>query len=126
MEYLEPNLKPGASSFYKMTDGEDFVMYGKMHYHEMVAPNRIVYTQQFCDEKGNMARHPDEPTWPAMMLTVVTLESEGPMKTRVTITWEVHGEATKAERETFHRSKPGMTGEWTGSLDKLDALIAKL
>jgi uncharacterized protein YndB with AHSA1/START domain len=91
----------------------------------MTAPNRIVYTQQFCDEKGKMSRHPLAPTWPAMMLTVVSLESEGPKKTRVTITWEVHGEATQAERDTFHQSKAGMTGGWTGSFDKLEELIAK-
>jgi uncharacterized protein YndB with AHSA1/START domain len=90
-----------------------------------MSPDRLVYTQQFCDEKGNMSRHPLAPTWPAVMKSVVTFESEGPKRTRVTLTWEVHGEATQAERDMFHQSKAGMAGGWTGSFDKLDELLAK-
>jgi uncharacterized protein YndB with AHSA1/START domain len=58
------------------------------------------------------------------MLTTVQLTEEGPNRTRVTITWEVHGDATREELETFIAAKGGMTQGWTGSFDKLDAYLA--
>jgi uncharacterized protein YndB with AHSA1/START domain len=99
-------------------------MYGKANYLEVTRPDRLVYTQQFCDEKGNMARHPMAPTWPATMLTVVTFSEEGSDQTRVTVEWEVHGDATAEERKMFHDSKPGMAQGWGGSFDKLEELLA--
>ncbi len=119
-KFITANIAVGGEAFYSMTDGKDITMYGKVHYLEMTKPNRIVYTQQFCDEKGNMARHPMAPTWPAFMLTVVSLESEGANQTRVTVIWEVYGEASLDERATFNVAKAGMTMGWTGSFDKLE------
>ena len=34
-------------------------MYGRAEYLEIEKPDRIVYTQQFCDENENISRHPD-------------------------------------------------------------------
>ncbi len=95
-------------------------MYGKANYKEITKPNRLVYTQVFCDENQKITRHPMAPTWPEAMLTTVTLTEEGPNRTRVTVNWEVYGEATAVERETFNKAKGGMTQGWTGSFDKLE------
>ena len=48
-------------------------MYGRAEYLEIEQPDRIVYTQQFCDEHENISRHPLAPTWPETMLTTVQL-----------------------------------------------------
>ena len=72
-------------------------MYGRTEYLEIQKPNRIVYTQQFCDENEQISRHPHAPTWPATMLTTVTLTAEGPDETRVTVHWEPFGDVTSAE-----------------------------
>ena len=64
------------------------------------------------------------PTWPATMLTTVELTEEGPDRTRVTVTWEPHGPTTREELETFINAKAGMTQGWTGSFDKLEALLS--
>ncbi len=61
-----------------MTNNADVKMYGRAEYLEIKRPDRIVYTQQFCDEQENLSRHPLAPTWPATMLTTVQLTAEGP------------------------------------------------
>ncbi|MEZ0392137.1 MAG: SRPBCC family protein [Pseudobdellovibrionaceae bacterium] len=119
MEFIRSDIKPGGSTFYFMA-GNGIKMYGRAKYLELQKPNRLVYTQQFCDEKENITRHPMAPTWPETMLTTVALTQEGNDKTRVTITWEVYGDATPEEIETFVKSRAGMTQGWTGSFDKLE------
>lgn len=124
-KFLKADIRPGGSSHYMMTDGKGGAMYGKAQYLEIVKPNKIVYTQQFSDEKGNTTRHPMAPNWPESMLTTVLLTPEGPDQTRVTVTWEVTGKATPDEMDMFIKSKAGMTGGWTGSFDKLEEYLAK-
>lgn len=124
MEFIRCEIKPGGSGFYAMS-GNGMKMYGKVNYLEIQKPDRIVYTQQFSDENGNLARHPMAPTWPATMLTTVKLSAEGPDQTRVTVTWEPYGDATPEEIATFVKSRAGMTMGWTGSFDKLDDYLEK-
>ncbi len=124
MEFIRADIRPGGSSLYFMKGG-DTKMFGRAAYLEIERPNRIVYTQQFCDENENLSRHPHAPTWPATMLTTVKLSEEGAHRTRVTVTWETHGATTREELETFINAKAGMTQGWTGSFDKLEAYLAK-
>jgi uncharacterized protein YndB with AHSA1/START domain len=124
MQFIRCDIKSGGSSFYFMTGPGGIKMYGRAEYLEIKRPDRVVYTQQFCDEKEGVTRHPAMPTWPATMLTTVTLTAEGPDRTRVTVTWEPHGATTREELETFIKAKGGMTQGWTGSFDKLEALLA--
>jgi len=124
MEFLKVEIKAGGSSFYSMGNGQ-MKMYGRAHYLEITRPNRLVYTQQFCDEKGNISRHPMAPTWPETMLTIITLTEEGPDHTRVTVKWEPHGKVSTEELATFVKARDGMTMGWTGSFDKLDEYLVK-
>lgn len=124
MNFIRADIRPGGSTFYCMTNNEGTMkMYGRAKYLEIEKPGRLSYTQQFCDEKENISRHPMAPTWPETMLTTVNLTEEGPNKTRVTITWEVYGNATPEEIQTFVAAKAGMTQGWTGSFDKLEDYI---
>lgn len=122
MRFIRSDIRPGGKSFYAMTNGE-MTMYGRVEYREIRRPDRIVYTQQFCDEHENISRHPKAPTWPETMLTTVTLSEEGPDETRVTVQWEVYGKATREEVETFKGARGGMTQGWTGSFDKLEEYL---
>jgi uncharacterized protein YndB with AHSA1/START domain len=122
MTFKHADIRTGGSSSYMMT-GVHGTMYGRAQYLEVRKPDRIVYTQQFCDEQGNIARHPLAPTWPETMLTTVTLAAEGPDCTRVRVEWEVHGSAKPEELQTFIAGRAGMTQGWTGSFDKLEELI---
>lgn len=123
MNFLKSDIRPGGSTFYVMTDGGNTKMYGRTKYLEIEHPNRLVYTQQFCDENEKISRHPMAPTWPETMLTTVTLTEEGSDRTRVTITWETHGAVTHEELKAFIKERGGMTQGWTGSFDKLEAYL---
>ncbi len=122
MEFHHVDIRPGGSGFYSMTNGQ-FTMYGGVEYLEVRAPDRFVYVQHFADEHGNVSRHPAAPTWPEKMLTTVTFASEGPAATRVTLRWEPYGAASPEEIATFVKERAGMTQGWTGSFDKLEALL---
>jgi uncharacterized protein YndB with AHSA1/START domain len=123
MEFIKADIRPGGTSFYSMSMPTGHKMYGKASYLEITRPDRLVYTQQFADEKGNVARHPLAATWPETMLTTVTFTAEGRSRTRVAISWELHGAVTPAEMETFIKARGGMTQGWTGSLDKLEGVV---
>jgi uncharacterized protein YndB with AHSA1/START domain len=124
MRFIRADIKTGGSTFYSMT-GPGMTMYGRAHYEEIRRPDRLVYTQQFCDADENIARHPMAPTWPETMRTIVDLTAEGPNQTRVKVTWEVAGQATPEEMAVFTGARAGMTQGWTGSFDKLEELLAQ-
>lgn len=124
MEFIRVDIRPGGESFYKMTDGGEFTMYGRIKHLEVQKPDRIVYSQEFTDEKGNISRHPGVPVWPETMMTVVTLSEEGPDQTRVTVQWEPGAKTAPAELEAFIQMRASMTQGWTGSFDKLEAILA--
>ena len=65
------------------------------------------------------------PLWPAYMHTTVLFTEEGPSRTRVTVRWEPDASATPEEIAVFAGARAGMTAGWTGSFDKLDAVIAE-
>lgn len=124
MEFLKSDIRPGGSSFYFMSGPGIDRMYGSAEYLEIQKPDRLLYTQEFRDEKGGISRHPFAPLWPESMLTTVELTAEGPDQTRVTVTWEPHGATTREELEVFLKERGGMTQGWTGSFDKLEDLLA--
>lgn len=124
MQFIRTDIRPGHSSFYLMT-GNNLKMYGRVEYIDIRKPDRIVYTQQFCDENEKISRHPMAPVWPETMLTTVTLTEEGPDQTRVNVVWEPQGNVTREELDAFIQAKAGMTLGWTGSFDKLEALLPK-
>jgi uncharacterized protein YndB with AHSA1/START domain len=124
MQFLRADIRPGGSSFFCMTNGAGAEMYGRAKYLTIEKPNRLIYTQQFCDKNENISRHPMSPVWPETMLTTVELIEEGPNQTRVTVTWEPHGNVTPEELAAFVQARGGMTQGWTGSFDKLEAYLA--
>lgn len=120
MEFLRVDLRAGGSGFYVMKGPGGAKMYGRSEYLKIEKPDTIIYAQQFCDENEKISRHPMAPTWPETMLTTIKLSAEDDEHTRVTVTWEVHGPATREELETFIKGRGSMTQGWTGSFDKLE------
>ncbi len=122
MAFLHADIRPGGSSRYVMSNPH-FTMWGRAAYQELDAPRRLIYTQEFCDEAGNLSRHPFAPTWPATMRTTVTFSAEGPERTRVCVRWEPWNDASAEEIATFVEGRAGMTVGWTGSFDKLEGVL---
>jgi len=123
MQFIRSDIRPGGSTFYFLSNESGMKMYGRAEYLSIEKPNRLTYTQQFCDENEKLSRHPMSSTWPATMLTIVELTAEGPDRTRVTVTWEPHGAFTPEELETFIKARAGMTQGWTESFDKLESYL---
>jgi uncharacterized protein YndB with AHSA1/START domain len=104
-----------------MTMANGTVLFGRVSYLALERPTRIVYTQQFCDDKEQVIVAPFFTHWPRAMLTEVELVSEAPDRTRVSLRWEPQ-EASAADIAEFIKQRGGMTMGWTGSFDKLEAL----
>ena len=109
------DIRPGGSTFYFMTNNGDVKMYGRAEYLEIEKPDRLVYTQQFCDENENISRHPMAPTWPETMLTTVTADRRRPGPTRVTVTWEPYGADDARRTRNLHQGR----GRHDPRLDRL-------
>lgn len=125
LKYNHVDIRNGGKAFYSMSNGKEMTMYGRCQYIEIHKPDRIAYTQQFCDENEKIIRHPMAPAWPQSMLTTVKFTSEGHKRTRITLTWQEDGEWSPEEMETFINARAGMTGGWTGSFDKLEEYLEK-
>jgi uncharacterized protein YndB with AHSA1/START domain len=117
------DITPGGSAFFVIT-GEHGTMHVRSDYLAVDAPHRIVYAQQFCDEHQRPSLHPGAETFPAALLTTVTLVEEGTECTRVTVTMEPQGSLTEVELAAFVQERGGMTQGWTGSFDALEALLS--
>lgn len=124
MEFRRIDIRTGGDGFYAMGNGA-FTMYGRVEYERVEAPDLLEYTQCFTDEHENISRHPGAPTWPERMRTTVQLTAEGPTQTRVTVRWEIIGQATPEEVAAFVAERGGMTQGWTGSFDKLESVLAE-
>ncbi|MGE3520312.1 MAG: SRPBCC domain-containing protein [Vicinamibacterales bacterium] len=122
MRFLRSEIAPGRSALFVIA-GEHGTMHVRAEYLAIEPTRRIVYTQQFVDEREHLAAAPGAPVWPAMLRTTVLLVEEGPDRTRVTVTTEPHGETTADELEAFVRERSGMTLGWTGSFDVLEGLL---
>jgi uncharacterized protein YndB with AHSA1/START domain len=122
MQYLRADISEGGTSFYKMT-GPAMTLHGVIRYIEIARPERLVYAQKFTDENEQVSRHPMIPVWPETMMTRVDFAEEDDGGTRVTVTWEPAPGTTAEEMNVFTSFRANMQGGWTGSLDKLEALL---
>jgi uncharacterized protein YndB with AHSA1/START domain len=99
-------------------DGHEF--WSKGVFREIHAPDRIVMTDSFADEKGNIvpaSHYGMKGDWPLEMLVTVTLEDqEG--KTRLTLR---HSGVDAISDEDRNDMRQG----WSESFDKLDSCLSR-
>ena len=120
----EMDLRPGGTYHYGMQAPDGAAMWGKMVYREIVPPERMVFINSFSDEAGGITRHPMAPTWPLEMLSIFTFEEQPGGKTKFTVRWSPHN-ATEEERKTFDAGHDSMQQGWGGTMEQLDAYLAK-
>jgi uncharacterized protein YndB with AHSA1/START domain len=118
------DFRPGGTYLYGLQSPGGSVMWGRQVYREINPKDRIVFINSFSDEKGGLSRHPMAPTWPMEMLSVFTFEDMPGGKTKFTVHWWAH-DATAEEQKTFDDNHASMTGGWSGTMDQLEAYLAK-
>jgi uncharacterized protein YndB with AHSA1/START domain len=118
------DLRPGGTYHYGMKAPDGSAMWGKFKYREIEPPQRLVFINSFSDEAGGTTRHPMAPTWPLEMLSTFTFEELPGGKTKFTIRWAAHN-ATADEQKTFDAGHDGMRMGWGGTMEQLEAYLAK-
>jgi len=118
------DLRPGGTYHYGLKGPDGSTMWGKFVFREVVAPERMVFISSFSDEAGGTTRHPMAPTWPLEMLSTFIFEEQPGGKTKVTIRWRPHN-ASGDERKAFDAGRDGMMKGWGGTLEQLEAYLAK-
>jgi uncharacterized protein YndB with AHSA1/START domain len=117
------DLRPGGIFHYGMRYPDGNEMWGKFVYHEVVAPERIVFANSFADAQGNTIRAPFSADWPLEIMNTLTLtESEG--KTTLTLRGGPLN-ATEAEHAIFESMRSSMQQGFGGTFDQLDEYLAQ-
>ena len=117
------DLRPGGVFQYAMRSPDGHEMWGKWVYREIVPPERLATVVSFTDEHGKLLRHPMSPTWPLEVLNTMTLAEHAGKTTMTIFGYPVN--ATEEERKTFADGRGSMKQGFTGTLDQLEAYLAK-
>lgn len=119
MSFQRADVRVGGMSFFRMSN-EDAQLFGSLEFVQIDNPSRLVYIQRFCDEHGQLSRHPALPVFPEALLMTVQFIAEDDVSSRIVLTCEPYGAATTPEVEVFAQTRTSMTQGWTASFDKLE------
>jgi uncharacterized protein YndB with AHSA1/START domain len=118
------DLRPGGMYHYGMKAPDGSPMWGRFILREVTPKDRRVFINSFTDEAGGVTRHPMAPDWPLEMLSTFTFEDLPGGKTRFTVRWAAHN-PTPQEQKVFDGGHASMTQGWSGTLEQLEAYLAK-
>lgn len=124
LSYATVDLREGGAFLYGIAAPGGAVMRAKRTFTQVNPPEKFVTVASYCDEAGNVTRHPMSPTWPLEMLIATTLtEKDG--KTHMLLDWSAHN-ATAEEQATFDASHAMLKQGWDRAFDNLDARLKKM
>ena len=110
------DFRPGGSFISHLITPANYECLCKGVYREIVAPERIVYTISFCDDRGNFV----EPSAKGM-------DPDWPRETTVTVTFTEHaGKTTMTLHQTVAESLAKRTGAYPSWLEMFDRLSETL
>ena len=118
------DLRVGGTYHYGMQAPDGSPMWGRFVFREIVPRERLVFINSFSDEAGGVTRHPMHMAWPLEMMSIFIFEDQPGGKTKFTVRWAPHN-ATADEIKTFDEGRDSMTMGWSGTMDKLEAHLAK-
>lgn len=113
---------PGGMFHYCMRTPNGQQMWGRFVYHEIAAPETIVFTSGFSDAEGKPQRAPFAAEFPLEILNVWAF-SETDGRTTLTLRDTAH-QATPAEEAYFVGMKDSMRQGFSSTFDQLDAHFA--
>jgi uncharacterized protein YndB with AHSA1/START domain len=123
IQVAQLDFRPGGIFHYNMQSPMG-VMWGRFNYLEMIEPERIVFTNSFSDENGNIIRAPFSATFPLEIMNILTLTEQDGKTTLILRGGPIN--ATEAEQKAFRDMHAGMEQGFAGTFDQLDAyLISK-
>jgi len=83
-EVSQSDFRPGGVFHYSQRPADGDKMWVKFVYDEIIVPEKIVYSNFFTDEAGNIIRAPFDANWPLETMNTITL-TEVENKTTVTM-----------------------------------------
>lgn len=122
---IQFDFKPGGILHYCMESPEGHKSYGKQVYREIEEPTLINMITSFCDEKGNIIRHPMSDTWPKEVLNSMEFEAIDDTTTKLTV-WGIPINATEAEMNTFYAAHENMRNGYGGTLAVLEEYLKSI
>jgi uncharacterized protein YndB with AHSA1/START domain len=118
------DFRPSGAFHYCMRAPEGFEMWGKFVYHEIEAPEKIVFVNSFSDEQGNIVRAPFSATFPLEIRNILTF-TENEVKTTLTLRGgPIH--ATEEEYSFYRGMFESMNQGFRGTFDQLEDYLAKV
>lgn len=124
LRVLKLDVREGGIFHYAMAYQPGHDMWGRFVYHEIIAPERLVYVSSFSDAEGGVTRAPFKDTFPLEILNTLTLvENAG--KTTVTLRGRPL-QATEEERKTFLGMFGSMQQGFAGTFDQLAQYLASV
>ncbi len=123
MQVARLDLRSGGIFHYGMKSATGQMMWGKFVYHDVSAPERMVFISSTSDEAGNTARNPFNPAWPLQVINTLTLTEEDG-KTKLTLRGGPY-EATDNERQSFAENTGNVQRGFKGTFDQLENYLAK-
>jgi uncharacterized protein YndB with AHSA1/START domain len=124
LEVVTLHFQPGGLFHYAMVMPGGQKMWGRFIYGDITAPSQLMFINSFADEQGSVIRAPFSPVWPLEVENTLTLEEEGPSRTKLTLRgYPIN--ASELEVQTFIAGHASMQAGFGGTLDQLDAYLKK-
>lgn len=118
-------FKPGGVFHYAFILPDNSKIWGKFHYKEIEAPNRIIFTNSFSDDKGCTLTAPENIfglNWPLKVAHNLTLSQNNQGATRLEL--EVYTEeATPEEQESFEKNLENIQRVFENFFDRLEHFL---
>jgi uncharacterized protein YndB with AHSA1/START domain len=116
------DLRPGGLLHYGMRSPDGHEIWGRFAYIDVVAPEKLVFTNSFSDEAGGITRNPMNKSWPMEILNIYTFTEKG-QKTLLTMKGKPH-HATAEEQKTFDENRGNVKKGFAETFEQLDIYLA--
>jgi len=123
MTIVHFDFKQGGKLHYKM-EGHGQTMWGIFHYHNIVKPDLIEFVSSFSDEAGTICKAPFPMDFPFEIFNQLTLSEKDGITTISLFGYPIN--ATPEQEATYTAMMANMTQGFEGTLNQLDAYLAKI
>lgn len=120
---VEFDLRPGGAFRY-YTESEHGSMHVKLVYHEIAAPDRLIFVNSFTDEAGELIRAPFWPEYPLEIMNVFTFTEKNGRTTLMMKSSPVN--ASEEDLRFFASVIPDVEEGFTGTFQRLAGHIERL